>query len=119
MFAILFVAAALAAEPVAAPAPAAAPVAPAAAPAAPAAPVAAEAAAPAAPAAEAAPVESAPVVEEKKEEVVVPASDAEAVAEAGEAFDAFAAGKWAFGALLLCAVVIYGVKKFASKKKAE
>lgn len=101
MFAFLFTVA-LAADPVA-PAPVAA------------APVEAALAAPATEVAPAPPVESAPVVEA----VAIPASDAEAVAETNAAFNALAAGEWALGALLLCAVVIYGFKKFVAKKKAE
>jgi hypothetical protein len=100
MFVVLYFVAALATSP----ALATEPVAPVAAPvAAPAAPV---AEAPVAPAEGAAPVAEAPVAEgaapvaeaEKKEEVVVPATDAEAVATASEAMSAFAMGKYAFGA---------------------
>jgi hypothetical protein len=113
MFAFLYFVATLVTSPVLAAEPVA--------PAAPAAPVEAAPAAPvegAAPAA--APVEgAAPVAEEKKEEVVVPATDAEAVATASEAVDAFVVGQYTFGALLLCAVLIFVVKRFASKKKAE
>ena len=111
MITTLLLSLALAQEPTPAPAAEAAPATAAAAPAK-AAPAAADGtAAPAADAAAAPAVDGAavPAVEEPK-------TDAEAVAQTEQAIDAFAAGKWGGGLLLLAGVVWYAIKRFKGKK---
>jgi hypothetical protein len=68
---------------------------------------------PAAPAAEAPADPAAPA------EVAVPETDAEAVKTATEAVGAFTTGQYAFGALLLCAVLVYLVQKLVAKSKKK
>ena len=106
MITTLLLSLALAQEPTPAPAAEAAPAAAAAAPAeaTPGAPAADGTAAPAADAAAAV-----PAVEEPK-------TDAEAVAQTEQAFDALAAGEWGVAIALLFGVVLYALKRFKGKK---
>ena len=111
MITTLLISLALAQEPTPAPAAEAAPATAAAAPAK-AAPAAADGtAAPAADAAAAPAVDGAavPAVEEPK-------TDAEAVAQTEQAFDAIAAGEWTVAVALLFGVVLYALKRFKGKK---
>jgi predicted lipid-binding transport protein (Tim44 family) len=73
---------------------------------------------PAAPAAEA-PAAEAPADPAAPAEVAVPETDAEAVKTATEAVGAFTTGQYAFGALLLCAVLVYLVQKLVAKSKKK
>ena len=72
--------------------------------------------APAAP--EAAKDEAAPSNEVKLPlpQVVEPTTDAEAVKQTEQAFDALVAGEWAAGLALLLGVAFYVLKKFKGKK---
>lgn len=49
-------------------------------------------------------------------QVVEPKSDAEAVKQTEQAFDALVAGEWAAGLALLLGVAFYAFKKFKGKK---
>jgi uncharacterized membrane protein len=49
-------------------------------------------------------------------QVVEPKSDAEAVKQTEQAFDALVAGEWAAGLALLLGVAFYVLKKFKGKK---
>ena len=57
-----------------------------------------------------------PVVPAPPAEIVVPKTDAEAVAQVEESFSLLMAGSWLAGLGLLAGVLFYGYKKFASKK---